>query len=133
VVLQLTNEPNQLVKAWTNYNILCSVWGSRSTSIELSHNQNTTTKLNNTQPLSSCEPCSCNPPTTCLTTWFYDQIASRRIMGLDYNWFTNRNTLCAAISRFSNRLVASFYVTKTLGLEHNKVDNEIALLGFDIE
>jgi hypothetical protein len=81
VVLQLTNEPNQLVKAWTNYNILCSVWGSRSTSIELSHNQNTTTKLNNTQPLSSCEPCSCNPPTqhACLTTWFYDQIASRRM------------------------------------------------------
>jgi hypothetical protein len=35
--------------------------------------------------------------------------------------------LCAAVSRFSNRLVASFYV------EHNEVDNEIALLGLDIE
>jgi hypothetical protein len=45
----------------------------------------------------------------------------------------NRNTLCAAVSQFSNRLVASFYVTKTLGLEHNKVDNEIALLGLDIK
>jgi predicted DCC family thiol-disulfide oxidoreductase YuxK len=55
---------------------------------------NTTTKLNNTRPFSSCEPCSCNPLTTWLTTWFYDQIASRRIMGLDYNWFTNRNTCC---------------------------------------
>ncbi len=40
----------------------------------------------------------------------------------------NRNTLCAAVSRFSNHLVASLYVTKTLGLEHNKVDNEIAFV-----
>jgi hypothetical protein len=40
VVLQLTNEPNRLVEAWTDYNLLCSVWGSRSTSIDqLSHNQ----------------------------------------------------------------------------------------------